>query len=68
MSGDDWLMAFHLLAAFALVGALVGSWAMIAAARSAASPSGVQAIFRPSPLLGALVALGAAGTLVLRVY
>ncbi len=68
MSADDWILALHLLAAFALVAAVLGVWAMIAAGWNVASPGGVQAIFRLGPLLNALAAVGAVGTLVLGIW
>ncbi len=68
MSLDDWLVALHLLAAFAFTGALIGFWAMIASAWRVESPSGVRAIFRLGPLLNAAAGVGAVGTLALGIW
>jgi uncharacterized membrane protein len=68
VSLDDWLLAVHLLAAFAFVGALAGFWAVVVAGWNVARPSGVQAIFRLYPLFNAVVGVGAIGTLVAGIW
>jgi hypothetical protein len=68
VSVDDWILALHLLAAFAFVGALLGFWAMIVAGWNVEQPSGVRAIFRLNPILGAVVGVGAIGTLVFGIW
>ena len=68
MSLDDWLLALHLLAAFALVGGMLGLWAVILAARSADRPSGVLGCLRLVRPLNAVSGAGAIGTLVLGVW
>lgn len=68
MNLEDWLLALHLLAAFAFVGALVGFWAMIVAGWKVDQPSGVRAIFRLNPLLTALIGAGGLGTLALGIW
>lgn len=68
MSLDDWLIALHLLAAFALVGAILGFWAMLVAGWRTDRPGDVQAIFRLGPYLNAAVAIGAVGTLALGIW
>jgi hypothetical protein len=64
VSLDDWILALHLLAAFAFVAAIAGFWGMIAAGWNARLPREVLAIFRLNPFLQVLVGVGAAGTLV----
>ena len=61
MSLDDWILALHLLAAFALVASMVGFWVVVAAARSAERPSGVQAALRLSLPFVVLNGIGAVG-------
>ena len=68
MSLDDWILALHLLFAFALVGAMLGLWAVILAARAADRPSGVEGVLRLVAPLGIASGLGAGGTLVFGVW
>ena len=68
MSTDDWILALHLLAAFAYVGALIGFWAMLVAAWSAGRPSELLAVFRLNPVLNAAVAVGGVGTLAFGIW
>ena len=68
MTLDDWLIALHLIAAFAFVGAILGFWAMVAAGWRTDLPGDVRAIFRLGPYLNATVAIGAVGTLVLGIW
>lgn len=68
MSLDDWLLALHLLAAFVLMGGLIGFWTVVAAARSVGTPGGLRAVMRLWPLFNAAWGLGAAGTLVLGIW
>jgi hypothetical protein len=68
VSLDDWILALHLLAAFALVGAIVGFWAMVAGGWRADLPGDVRAVFRLGPYLNAAVAIGAVGTLVFGIW
>ena len=64
VSLDAWILALHLLAAFAFVAAVAGYWGMIAAGWNASLPREVLAIFRLNPFFQVLVGLGAAGTIV----
>ncbi len=68
MSLDDWLIALHLLAAVAFVGAIIGFWAMVVAGWRTDRPGDVRAIFRLGPYLNAAVAIGAIGTLVFGIW
>lgn len=68
MSLDDWILALHLLAAFALVASMVGFWVVVVAARTAARPSGVAGALRLSLPLVILNGIGAIGTLVLGIW
>ncbi len=68
MSLDDWILALHLLAAVAFVGAILGFWAMVVAGWRTDRPGDVRAIFRLNPYLNAAVAIGALGSIVFGVW
>ncbi|HTI35069.1 MAG TPA: DUF2269 family protein [Miltoncostaea sp.] len=68
MSLDDWILALHLLAAFALVASMVGFWVVVVAARTADRPSGVAGALRMSLPLVILNGVGAIGTLVFGIW
>jgi uncharacterized membrane protein len=68
VSLDDWILALHLLAAFAFVGAIIGFWAMVLSARRIERPDDVRAIFRLNPYLTASVTVGSLASLVFGVW
>lgn len=68
MSLDDWILALHLLAAFALGAAIVGFWVVIIGARSAERPSATAGMLRLSPPFAAATAIGAIGTVVFGIW
>jgi uncharacterized membrane protein len=68
VSLDDWILALHLLASFAFVGAIIGFWAMVVAGWRADRPSDVRAIFRLNPYLNATVAVGSVATLAFGIW
>jgi uncharacterized membrane protein len=68
VSLDDWILALHLLASFAFVGAILGFWAMVVAGWRTDRPGDVRAIFRLNPVLTATVAVGSLATLVFGVW
>lgn len=68
MSLDDWIIALHLLAAFALVGAVTALWVVVLSARAADRPSRVEPPMRLVPLLAPMTAVGGAGTLIFGVW
>jgi uncharacterized membrane protein len=68
MSGDDWLLALHLVAAFAFVAALIGFWAMIIAAWKVDRPAEVLAVFRINPVFTVAVAVGSIGSIVFGIW
>ena len=64
MSFDDWILALHLLSAFAYVAAIVLFWVVVVAVRRAGAP---EARIRMEPVVNVgngAVAVGAGGTLV----
>lgn len=68
MDFTDWLLAFHLLAAFALIAALVVFTAVMAANWGDGRPQRAAAFFRLAAIGGPLIAVGAGLTLVLGIW
>jgi hypothetical protein len=68
MSFDDWLLALHVLSAFALVGAMVLFWVMIVALRRNPLPESVASAARLSPIGRAVIGVGVAGTLIFGIW
>jgi uncharacterized membrane protein len=65
---DDWILALHILSAFAYVSALVLFWVLIVAVRRIDTPEGTLRL-RPLGLLGNItVGIGGIGTLVLGIW
>lgn len=67
MTGTDWLLAFHLLSAVALVAAFTGFWSLVLGTRGAGGLPAPAAMRLSKPLTVA-VAVGALGTLVFGVW
>jgi hypothetical protein len=68
VSFDDWMLALHVLSAFAFVAGIVLFWILIVAVRRVDTP---EETIRMGPLArvgGAAVGLGAGGTIVLGVW
>jgi hypothetical protein len=68
VSFDDWLMALHVLAAFAYVAAIVLFWILIVAVRRIDTP---EQTIRMGPIVNvgnAAVGIGAGGTIVLGIW
>ena len=68
MSFDEWVLAFHVLSAFAFVAALVLFWVLIVAVRRVDTP---DATIRMEPIVkvgNAAAGIGAGGTLILGVW
>jgi uncharacterized membrane protein len=68
MSFDEWVLALHVLSAFAYIGGIVLFWVLIAAVRKIDTP---EATIRMEPVVkvgNIAVALGAVGTIVLGIY
>ena len=68
MSLNDWILALHLLAAFALVGALVIFWLMIVALWNTDSTTRVASLMTVSKVGTIMVAAGSVGTIVFGVW
>ena len=68
MSFDDWILALHVLSAFAYVSAIVLFWVLVVAVRGTDTPDGT---IRMEPVVkvgNACVAIGATGTIVLGIW
>lgn len=68
MDLNDWILSLHLLAAFALVGAMVIFWTMIVALWGTDSTSRVASLMRVSQVGTVLVSVGSLGTIVFGVW
>ena len=65
---DDWLLALHVLSAFAYVAGIVLFWVLIVAVRTTDTPEGT---IRMEPIVkvgNAAVGIGAAGTILLGIW
>ena len=68
MSFDDWLLALHVLSAFAFVAGMVLFWVLIVAVRRTDTPDGT---IRMEPIVkvgNAATGIGAGGTIVLGIW
>ena len=68
MSLNDWILALHLLAATALVGALVIFWIMIVALWNTDSTTRVASLMTVSKVGTVMIAAGSVGTIVFGVW
>ena len=67
-SFDDWLLALHLLSAFALVGAIIVFWVAIVAIRRTDLPEQVVAAGRLLPVANVVVTVGSLGTIIFGIW
>jgi hypothetical protein len=65
---DDWMLALHVLSAFALVAGIVLFWVLIVAVRRTDTPEATLRMGPLSRLAEAAVGLGMGGTIVLGVW
>ena len=68
MSLDDWILALHVLSAFALVGALILFWILIVVMRNIDTASETMAYGRVATLGNRIVIVGVLGTLVFGIW
>ena len=68
MSLDDWILALHVLSAFALVGALVIFWITIVALWNTDSTTRVASLMAVSKVGTIMIAAGSIGTIVFGVW
>ena len=65
MSFDDWILALHVLSAFAYVAGIILFWVLIGAVRKVDDPEGTLRM-QPTAMVGnAVVGIGAGGTIIL---
>ena len=68
MSFDDWILALHVLSAFAYVAGIILFWVLIVAVRRIDDPEGTLRM-QPAALVGnAVVGIGAGGTIILGIW
>jgi uncharacterized membrane protein len=68
VSFDDWVLALHVLSAFAYVGGIVLFWMLIVAVRKIDTPERTIRIWPVVKVGNISVAIGAIGTIVLGIY
>jgi hypothetical protein len=68
MELNDWLLALHLLSAFALVGAMIVFWVGIVVIRRTDLPEQVVAAGRLFPVATVAVTLGSLGTIIFGIW
>jgi uncharacterized membrane protein len=68
MSLDDWVLALHVVSAFALVAGLVFFWVLVVAVRKADTPEETLRLGAPNQVAGASLGIGAVGTLALGLW
>jgi hypothetical protein len=65
---DDWMLALHVVSAFALVAGLILFWALIVAVRRTDTPEGTLRMGPLSRVAEGAIGIGAGGTIVLGVW
>jgi uncharacterized membrane protein len=68
VSFDDWMLALHVLSAFALVAALILFWVLIVAGRRTDTPEGTLRMGPVTRVAGAAIGIGMGGTIALGVW
>jgi hypothetical protein len=68
VSFDDWMLALHVLSAFALVAGIILFWVLIVVVRQTDNPEGTIRMGPLSRVAEAAVGIGAGGTIVLGVW
>ena len=68
MTLDDWILALHVLSAFAYVAGIVLFWVLVVAVRQADTPDGTIRLEPVVKVGNATVGLGAGGTIVLGIW
>ncbi len=68
MSFDDWILALHVLSAFAYVAGIILFWVLIVAVRKVDDPEGTLRMQLPAMVGNAAVGIGAGGTIILGIW
>jgi hypothetical protein len=68
VSFDDWILALHVLSAFAYVAGIILFWVLIVAVRKTDDPEGTLRM-QPASMVGnAVIGIGAGGTIILGIW
>jgi hypothetical protein len=68
MSFDDWMLALHVLSAFAYVAGIVLFWVLVVAVRQIDTPEGTIRLWPVVKVGNATVGIGAGGTIALGIW
>jgi uncharacterized membrane protein len=68
VSFDDWMLALHVLSAFAYVAGMILFWVLIVAVRRTDTPEGTVRMAPPVKVGNAAVGIGAGGTIILGIW
>jgi hypothetical protein len=68
VSFDDWVLALHVLSAFALVAGVVLFWVLIVAVRRTDTPDGTLSIGPFTKVAGAAIGVGMGGTIIFGIW
>jgi hypothetical protein len=68
VSFDDWMLALHVLSAFALVAGIITFWVLIVAVRRTDTPEGTLRMGPVSRLANAVIGVGMGGTIILGIW
>jgi uncharacterized membrane protein len=68
VSLDDWILALHVLSAFAYVAGVVVFWVLIVAVRKADTPESTTGMYPVVRVGNAAIGIGAMGTIVLGIW
>ena len=68
MSFDDWMLALHVLSAFAVVAGLILFWVVIVAARRTDTPEGTLRMGPLTRVADAAIGIGMGGTILLGIW
>jgi hypothetical protein len=68
VSFDDWMLALHVLSAFALVAGIITFWVLIVAVRRTDTPEGTLRMGPVSRLANAVIGIGMGGTIILGIW
>jgi hypothetical protein len=68
VSFDDWMLALHMLSAFALVAGIIAFWVLIFAVRRTDTPEGTLRMGPVSRLANAVIGVGMGGTIILGIW
>lgn len=68
MSFDDWMLALHVVSAFAVVAGIILFWVLIVAVRQTDTPEGTIRLGPLTRVADAAIAVGMGGTIVLGIW